>query len=175
MKLSSTILFDREAIASRIEELAKAIDADLIGTSPIALIALKGAMPMAMDLVRAMKTPLPLELIRAKSYEGAHSTGAVTFPIVPEGDWSKKTVLLIEDIIDTGRTATAIIAYLRTHLNAQDIRIVSLLDKPARREVQCEANWVGFTIDDVFVVGYGMDYNEAYRDLPDIHTMEPSG
>ena len=128
-----------------------------------------------MDLIRAMNTPLTIELIRAKSYAGTHSTGEVTFPVVPEGDWSDKTVLLIEDIIDTGHTATAICAYLRSELNAQDIRIVSFLDKPSRREVECEAHWVGFTIDDVFVVGYGMDYNEAYRDLPDIHTMEPSG
>ena len=175
MKLSKTILFDREAIASRIEDLAKTIDSDLAGTSPIALIALKGAMPMAMDLIRAMNTPFTVELIRAKSYEGTHSTGKVAFPIVPEGDWSDKTVLLIEDIIDTGHTATAISEYLRNDLNAQDIRIVSFLDKPSRREVECEANWVGFSIKDVFVVGYGMDYNEAYRDLPDIHTMEPSG
>ena len=175
MKLSKTIFIERKAIAERVQVLASAIDAELSGNSIVALVALKGAMPMAMDLIRAMNTPLRIEMIRAKSYAGTESTGSVTFSVLPEGDLGGKTVLLIEDIVDTGRTASAICDYLTRECQVEDIRIVTLLDKPARREVKCVPDWVGFSIEDVFVVGFGMDYNEAYRELPDIHTMEPSG
>ena len=174
MKLSESSLFTREAIAKRIDEMANDIDRAIQGKNVVALIALKGAMPMAMDLVRAMATSVTIEMIRATSYEGTKSTGHVSFTQLPEGDLSNKTVLIIEDIIDTGRTCTAIRETLENDFSVSDIRIVTLLDKPSRRTVDCEADWVGFSIDDVFVVGYGMDFNEAYRDLPDIRTMELS-
>lgn len=175
MQLSPKIFIDRATIAARIDELAAKVDAALPDESIVALVVLKGAMPMAMDLVRSMNTPVSVELIRAKSYAGTESTGEVTFSVLPEGDLTGKCVLLIEDIVDTGRTASAICEYVLHELQAAQVLIVTLLDKPARREVECVPDWVGFSIDDVFVVGYGMDYNEAYRDLADIHTMEPSG
>ena len=173
MKLSTSFLYSRKQIAQRISELANEIDCDLRGKEVVVLVALKGAIPMAIDLIRAMKTSVTLELIRAKSYEGSESTGNVTFTHLPECTLRDKTVLIIEDIIDTGQTCSAIREILQNDFQANDIRIVTLLDKPSRRKVVCEVNWVGFSIDDVFVVGYGMDFDEAYRDLSDIHTMEP--
>jgi hypoxanthine phosphoribosyltransferase len=130
-------------------------------------------MMMGMDFIRALKTPVEVELIRAQSYDGCESSDQVILSILPQADLSGKTILLIEDIVDTGRTVTAICDHLNT-LSPAQIRIVTLLDKPSRRKVPCSPDWVGFTIEDVFVVGYGMDYNESYRDLPDIYTMELS-
>ena len=171
MKLSSEPLYDAGAIAVRVKELAKELDVAFEGRSVAAIVALKGAMPFATDLIRKMTTPVQLEVIRAKSYEGTESTGEATISYLPDGDLAGKTVVVIEDIIDTGYTVRAIYGAL-LNKNPQRVHVVTLLDKPSRREVEFEPDWVGFTIENQFVVGYGMDYDEAYRQLPDIHTME---
>lgn len=171
MGLSKEVLYDAKAIAARVGELAAELDVRFEGGSVVAVVALKGAMVFAADLIRAMKTPVQVEMVRAKSYAGTESTGEVTFSLVPEGDLLGKTVLVIEDVIDTGQTARAIYGQLLKQ-NALRVHVVSLLDKPSRREVDFEADWVGFSIEDVFVVGYGMDYDEAYRDLADIRVLE---
>jgi hypoxanthine phosphoribosyltransferase len=172
MKLSKEPLFDAATIAARVKELAAELDVAFEGRSIAAVVALKGAMPFAMDLIRKMNTPVQLEMIRAKSYVDTESTGDVEITFVPDGDISGKTVLVIEDIVDTGRTARAIYGALLIQ-NPQRVHVVTLLDKPARREVEFDPDWVGFQIEDQFVIGYGMDYNEAYRQLPEIYTMEP--
>jgi len=165
------VLYNAAAIADRVQELAKELDVAFDGSSIVAVVALKGAMPFAMDLIRSMKTPIAVELIRAKSYLGRESTGEVEFSLLPEGDLTGKTVLVIEDILDTGRTARAIYGALLIQ-NPQRVHVVTLLDKPARREVEFQPDWVGFSIENVFVVGYGLDYDEAYRQLPDIRVLE---
>ena len=171
MGLSKKPLYDEEAIAGRVGELAKELDVAFAGGAVVAVVALKGAMPFAADLIRAMKTPLQVEMIRAKSYSGTESSGEVTFSLLPEGDLMGKTVLVIEDIIDTGRTARAIYGQLLKQY-AKRVHVVTLLDKPSRREGDFEADWVGFSIEDVFVVGYGMDFDEGYRGLGDIRVLE---
>lgn len=170
MKMNE-VLYDAAAIADRVQELAKELDVAFEGSSIVAVVALKGAMPFSVDLIRAMQTPIQVELIRAKSYSGTESTGEVEFSLLPEGDLTGKTVLVIEDILDTGRTARAIYGALLIQ-NPQRVHVVTLLDKPARREVEFEPDWVGFSIEDVFVVGYGLDYNEAFRQLPEIRILE---
>lgn len=171
MTLSTTPLFDAKTIAQRIKELATELDVAFKGKNVAVVVALKGAMPFAADLIRAMKTPVQVEMIRAKSYSGTSSTGEVTFSLLPESSFAGKTVLLIEDIIDTGVTARAIYGAL-LNKNPQRVHVVSLLDKPSRRAVDFDPDWVGFSIDNVFVVGYGMDHDEAYRQLPDIRVLE---
>jgi hypoxanthine phosphoribosyltransferase len=171
MGLSEESLYDAVAIAARVRELAAELDVAFAGGPVVAVVALKGAMVFAADLIRAMKTPIELEMIRAKSYAGTESTGEVTFSLVPEGDLLGKTVLVIEDIIDTGRTARAIYGQLLKQY-AKRVHVVTLLDKPSRREVDFEADWVGFSIEDVFVVGYGMDCDERYRELGDIRVLK---
>ena len=171
MGLSKEPLFDADAIQARIGELAAELDVAFDGGPVVAVVALKGALPFAADLIREMKTPLELEVIRAKSYIGTESSGDVSVPVIPEGDLSGKTVLVIEDIIDTGSSIRAIYGAL-INLYPQRIHVVTLLDKPSGRTVDFEPDWTGFSIEDVFVVGYGMDHDEAYRQLPAIYTLE---
>jgi hypoxanthine phosphoribosyltransferase len=171
MSLSKDPLYSQDQIAQRVTELAHELDTAFDGNPITAIITLKGAIPFATDLVRAMKTPVKLDLIRAKSYTDTKSSGEVKFSLLPETDLFGKTVLIIEDIVDTGNTARAIYGQLVLK-NPRRIHLVTLLDKPSRREVDFEPDWVGFTIDDLFVVGYGLDYNADYRQLPDIRILE---
>lgn len=161
-------------IADRVAELAGEIDADLAarGWSDdlLLIVVLKGSVIFAADLMRTMVTPVSVEFIRARSYDGAESTGHVELTYLPEQSVAGRNVLLVEDILDTGRTADVILKHLREQAPAH-LALCTLLDKPSRREVQVEADYIGFTIDDLFVVGYGLDYNEQGRDWPAIHVL----
>lgn len=170
MTLSPEPLISAAAIQSRVGEMAEAISRDYAGRSPVLLGVLKGALHLTSDLARAMTTPVGIEFVRVSSYEGTQSTGQVTIHDQHLGWLGGRDVILVEDILDTGRTCTALLERLRAFAPAS-IRLCALLDKPSRRVMQVPAHYVGFTIDDHFVVGYGLDYDEHYRELPAIHVL----
>ncbi len=172
MPLQPEPLYTAQEIHERVQELAQEIQEAYSDTPPLCLITLKGALHFGSDLTRAMAFSTETEFIRARSYADTDSTGQVQLLYTPTAALRDRHVLLIEDILDTGRTASTLLAWL----NGQSVascQVVSLLDKPDRREVDIRPDFTGFSIDDHFVVGYGMDYNERYRELPDIRIWEP--
>lgn len=137
----------------------------------ILVVVLKGGTIFASDLMRRIPLPISVEYIRAKSYDGIDSLGDVLLPVLPEQPLRGKSVLVIEDILDTGRTTSAIMKTLSEHEPAS-LELCVLLDKPSRRVVPVGAQFVGITIEDRFVVGYGLDHDEQFRNLPEIYTLE---
>ena len=172
MHLSERPLIETASIQARIADLAREISADYHGEPLVLLVVLKGSLHFASDLQRALpiEQSVQLEFIRARSYAGTTSSGDVRLGYTPELNLQGHHVLILEDILDTGRTATVIRDYVQARRPAS-VKIGALLDKPARRVVPIEADYVGFEIDDYFVVGYGLDYNEAYRHLPAIYCL----
>jgi len=166
------ILIDAEELSTRVVELGRQISDDYRDREPILVGVLTGAVIFLADLVRAMDIPLQLDFISVSSYGAAiQSTGIVKIT----GDLSRsiegRHVLLVEDIIDTGRTIT----YLRRNLETrhpESLRVCTLLDKVERRQVPVELDYVGFTIPDEFVVGYGLDYAGLHRNLPYLGALD---
>lgn len=161
-------------IRSRVHQLGRALARDLAGTpSPLMLALLDGSVCFVADLARA--TPLPdlrLHFVRASSYgAGTVSSGSVALETLPRCDG--RTMVVVDDILDTGRTLAAVVAAARA-AGAAAVRTCVLLDKPSRRDPTglASADQVGFTIPDVFVVGYGLDHDGRYRHLPDVCVME---
>jgi len=174
MRRSRQPIIPARAIQDRIQELAIEITRDFRETPLVVVPVLRGGVPFSVDLMRALPLDIMVEYIRAQSYDGDESTGKVHFLHEPEHSLEGQHVLVVEDVLDTGRTAAAILTRLRQHAPAS-LSMATLLDKPMRREVRVEADYVGFEIKNVFVVGYGLDYNERYRDLPAIYAMEEEG
>ena len=171
MRLSETPLLSAEAIQRRVRELAAEISEAYRGRSLRILVVLKGSVLFGSDLVRHLEPDLTLDFVRAKSYDGSESSGDVHFSNLWEGALTGQDVLLVEDILDTGRTATAILHRIHAE-NPASVAICTLLDKPTRRIEQVHGDYVGFDIEDHFVVGYGLDYNEHYRQLPALYILE---
>jgi hypoxanthine phosphoribosyltransferase len=158
-------LFSREVIAQRVAELAWQISADYAGKQPLLIGVLKGAWVFMADLVRHLSIPVRCDFVRLSSYGAARETSGsvqllldITYP-APGQD-----ILIVEDIVDTGTAMPWLIEHLRRKEPAS-IRLCALLDKPARRRAPVTIDYVGFTIPDHFVVGYGIDYAERYREL----------
>ena len=172
------VLITREQIAQRVAEMGADINRDYAGQSVILLGVLKGAAIFLSDLSRQLKIDATFDFIGVSSYgnrpspaqelkSGWDSTGEVRLTKDMDQSMIGKNVILVEDILDTGLTLT----YLKKMLMArrpQSLRIAALLDKPSRRKQPIQADYVGFSIPDEFVVGYGLDYAEKYRNLPDI-------
>ena len=168
------VLFSEAQIRARLEELAAAISADYAQTTPLLVSVLKGALYFVADLTRAVSIPVALDFMAITSYGSAQATsGAVRLIKDLDEEISGRHVLLVEDIIDTGLTA----AYLLRTLRARDpasLRICTLLDKTARRIVDTlPISYRGFEVPDMFVVGYGLDYRQLYRNLPYIGVLKP--
>ncbi|MCP4645458.1 MAG: hypoxanthine phosphoribosyltransferase [bacterium] len=171
MRISDTPLIAADVIRARISELARELSA-AHGKSPVVfVVVLKGAIVFASDLARAMPGSITLEFVRARSYVGTESTGHVDITDLMDEPVTGKHVVLVEDILDTGRTTSAIMDHLRAQKPAR-LGLCVLLDKPSRRVVPMTADHAGFTIEDRFVVGYGLDYEEEYRHLPAVHVLE---
>jgi hypoxanthine phosphoribosyltransferase len=167
-------LIDAPTLAQRIQQLGKQITADYAGRELLAVGVLKGAAFFYTDLVRRIGVPLTVDFIRATSYEGRTSTSGEV-RVVSDPDFSEsiagRHVLIVEDIVDSGVT----IQYLRKLFLAQgpaSLATCALLDKPSRRRIDMDVDYVGFTIPNVFVVGYGLDHAERYRNLPYIAALE---
>lgn len=168
------ILVSEDEIAAKVTELGARIAADYRGR-PITLVSvLKGSLPFMADLMRAIDLPLRIDLMEVSSYGGSatESSGLVRILKDLSASIEGEDVLIVEDIIDTGLTLNYLIRYMRGK-NPASLRICTLLDKPARRLVEIPVDYIGFTIPDQFVVGYGLDYGERYRNLRYVGVLRP--
>ncbi|MDE0331376.1 MAG: hypoxanthine phosphoribosyltransferase [Nitrospinae bacterium] len=167
------ILIAEADIQSRLSELAAEINEALPEGPVHVVMILKGAIIFGVDLARALMRNTTLGFLTASSYgEGTQSSGKVEIDARHLGDLEGRNVLLIDDILDTGHTFAKTIDILKSKRPAS-LRTCVLMDKPARRETEIQADHVGFTIDNHFVVGYGLDCDEAFRTLPDIRIYAP--
>jgi hypoxanthine phosphoribosyltransferase len=165
------VLYSRQQIADRVAELGAEITRDLKGEPLIMVGVLKGAALFLADLARAVQADTTFDFIAVSSYgKGQRSSGAVKLIKDLDHPIEGKNVLIVEDILDTGITLTYLRKILQEH-HPKSLRIAALLDKPSRRMEKIEADYVGFSIPNLFVIGYGMDYAERYRNLPDICLM----
>jgi len=169
---SFRVLVSAEQIQKRIAEMGAEIDRDYPGGEPVYLIAvLKGAFIFMADLSRAMKTPARIEFIGISSYgKGKTTSGQVQLTKDLDAPIEGHHVIIVEDILDTGITLNYLTT-LMAQRKPKSLRIVTLLDKPERRQSPVKANYIGFTIPDEFVAGYGLDYAEDYRNLKDVCVM----
>ena len=160
------VMITEEEIKAKIAEAAKEIDSWYDGTPILLVSILKGAFVFMADICRAVTVPCEIAFMCAQSYySGTQSTGIVNITMDLEQDISNYHVVIIEDIIDTGRTLNDVVKLLKAR-GPKSLRIVTLLDKPARRVVDLEADMALFTIPDKFIIGYGLDCGEYFRNLP---------
>ena len=160
------VLLSEDVINVRIRELAAQIDADYAGKSVTLLCTLKGAVFFACELAKRITIPVFMEFIQTASYEGTQSTGTVSMKLdIPEEDVAGKHLIIIEDVIDTGRTLS-VVKEMMLKRNPASLKVCTLLDKHECRVVPFEGDYIGFTIGNEFVVGYGLDVDQKYRNLP---------
>lgn len=165
-------LYHEQTILSRLDELAADITRDYAGRELTVIAILNGSIFFMADLLRRIQLPLRLDCLSVSSYHGGtESTGVVTFDQTSLPDVDGRNVLLLDDILDTGQTLHAICARLKAEASPQSVRICVLLRKDKVRAKEMEADYVGFDIGDEFVVGYGLDYQERYRNLPYIGVL----
>ena len=166
------VLINESRIIKRIDELAKEIEKDYEGKEVVFLGILKGSIPFLTELAkRVKKAKVIFEFIEVSSYEGTESTGKIKIHKDISETIEGKDIIIIEDIIDTGRTLT----YLKEHILEREpnsLKIATLLSKPSRRVMELDVDYIGFKIEDKFVVGFGLDYNQLYRNLPYIGYIE---
>src|SRR4026209_337343 len=167
-------LLTEEQISTRVAVLGSRISADYQGRTLTLVSVLKGSLPFMADLMRAIDLPLRIDLMEVSSYGGAttESSGLVRILKDLSSSIEGEDILIVEDIIDTGLTLNYLVRYLRGKKPAS-LRIVTLLDKPARRLVEIDVDYIGFTIPDRFVVGYGLDYGDLYRNLRFVGVLRP--
>jgi hypoxanthine phosphoribosyltransferase len=168
------VLITSEQIQAKVTELGARISVDYNDREVTLVSVLKGSLPFMADLMRNIKVPLTIDLMEVSSYGGAttETSGLVRILKDLSSPIEGREVLIVEDIIDTGLTLNYLIRYLNGK-NPRSLRICTLLDKPARRLVEIPIDYLGFTIPDRFVVGYGLDYGERYRNLPFIGVLRP--
>lgn len=166
--LNLGVLIPRAEIAAKVKEMGQKISADYKGEQLLFITVLRGAALFAADLCREIEGDVVLDFIAVSSYGSSTSTsGVVRFLKDLDESVEGRHVLIVEDIVDTGLTLNYLLDNLRSR-NPKSIRTCTLLDKPSRRRVEIKPDYSGFTIDDLFVVGYGLDYDQSYRNLPDI-------
>ena len=166
------ILLTPEQIRERVRELGAQINRDYQGRTPVLVGVLKGSLLFLADLMRELDVPCSVDFVCLKSYEGETSTGVVRTVVDLGQNPHGKDLLIVEDIVDTGLTLSYLLKGLESR-GAKSIEVCALLDKPERRKAKVEAKYVGFKIPNRFVVGYGLDYNERYRNLPYIGVLNP--
>jgi len=168
------ILLSEDQIADKVRQLGEQISRDYAGRRLVLVSVLKGSLPFMADLMRAISIPLRIDLMEVSSYGGVNteSSGLVRIMKDLSASIDGEDVLLVEDIIDTGLTLNYLLRYLRGK-NPRSLRICALLDKPARRLVEIQIDYRGFEIPDQFVVGYGLDYGELYRNLRHVAVLHP--
>jgi hypoxanthine phosphoribosyltransferase len=166
------ILYTADDIRVRVQELGEMITRDYQGKAPVLVGILQGAVRFLSDLMRSIDLPICCELMELSSY-GDRSVSSGTATILKDAtlDIEGREVLIVEDIVDTGITLQRVLEHLGSRRPAS-LRVCALLDKPARRQVAIKPDYCGFIIPDVFVVGYGLDYAEAYRELPYIGVVK---
>ncbi|MGM9640684.1 MAG: hypoxanthine phosphoribosyltransferase [Faecousia sp.] len=166
------VLLTEEQIHSRIQELGQELAGEYEGKHPIFVGILKGVVLFFSDMVRAIPIDCQFDFMCVSSYKGTQSTGTINVKMDLSADIAGRHVVILEDIIDSGLTLKHTVEYLKTKGPAS-VKICTLLDKPERRMADIQADYVGFTIPNEFVVGYGLDYDEAYRNLPYVGVLKP--
>ncbi len=166
------VLITADQLQNRIREIGAEITRDYIGRRPELICVLKGAMVFMSDLIRAIDLNLTIDFIAVSSYgKGANSTGEVKIVKDLDEPLEGRDIILVEDILDTGLTLSYLVKNFRSR-GATSIKIVALLNKPERRKIEVQADYTGFDIPDKFVVGYGLDFAERYRNLPYIGVVK---
>ena len=166
------ILITERQLARRVRELSVNIERDFRGREMVVVSLLSGTIMFLADLIRHLSLPLRLDFIGVSSYGAGTTSGELIFTKELRLDVRGRDVLLVDDILDTGRTMKRVLAKLRP-LKPRRIKTCVLLDKPARRVEKVRADYVGFRIPDLFVIGYGLDYAERYRNLPFVGVLKP--
>lgn len=167
------VLITEEELQQKIKELGQILSKEYAGRTPLVICVLKGAFIFMADLVKAITVPVEMDFMAVSSY-GASTKSSGVVKIIKDLDVSVegRDILIVEDIIDSGLTLSYLIELLRNR-NAATISVVTLFDKPSGRTVNLEANYTGFVLPDEFVVGYGLDYAERYRNLPYVGVLKP--
>ena len=170
----SEILLSEEQIQTRVRELARQLSAEYAGKDPVFVGVLKGVVVFYADFIKHFTEPCQMDFMWISSYAGANSTGKMLVRQDVTADIAGRHVLILGDIFDTGNSLEFTVNHLKEK-NPASIKICTLLDKPERRRpgVTLQADYVGFTIPNAFVVGYGLDYNEKYRNLPYVGILKP--
>ena len=168
------ILISEEQIKARIGELGEILTEEYAGKDPVIVGVLKGVVVFYADMIRQIKTPCQMDFMWISSYEGTDSTGNMVVKRDISADIKGRHVLILEDIFDTGNSLDFTYKHLLSREPAS-LKICTLLDKPSRRRpgITLQADYVGFEVPNVFVVGYGLDYNEHYRNLPYVGILKP--
>ena len=168
------ILVSEDALKAKVNELGAQISRDYAGKDLLLVSILKGSVVFMADLMRAVQIPCAIDFMVVSSYGGANtsSTGLVKIIKDLDADLTGRDVLIVEDILDSGNTLYFLTEYLKTK-GAASVTIATLLDKPARREKPITADYAGFEVPDEFVVGYGLDYCQQYRNMPYIGVLKP--
>lgn len=172
MKETISVLIPEKEIDKRLNEMIETISSDFKGKTITIIGVLKGSVMLMVDIAKKLKQPVEFDFIDISSYgEGLTSSGNIKINKDIENSIEGKHVLLVEDIIDSGRTLNYLLNYLKSKKPAS-LKVCTLLDKPERRVFDINVNYIGFEIPDEFVVGYGLDYAQKYRNLPYIGTLE---
>lgn len=167
------VLYSEEVIQKKVQELGAAVSRDYAGRNPLVICVLKGAFIFMADLSKNIAIPIELDFMAVSSYgNSTRSSGEVKIIKDLDASVEGRDVLIVEDIIDSGLTLSYLIDVLERR-NALSVNVVALFDKPGRRTVDLNADYTGFTIPDAFVVGYGLDYAEKYRNLPYVGVLKP--
>ncbi|TEU18764.1 MAG: hypoxanthine phosphoribosyltransferase [Dehalococcoidia bacterium] len=166
------IIINRDEIAKAVNRLAREINRDYQGKHPLLVSVLRGSFMFTADLIRQLDLPLELDFVRLSSYGTAReSSGRVKVVQGTKTPVKDKDVLVVEDIVDTGITISFLLDYLRKKQPAS-LKVCTLTDKPSRRRVPVPIDYRGFTVPNKFIVGYGLDCDQRFRNLPDIYTLE---
>lgn len=167
------VLVSNEQIQARLDELAERINQDYAGKELLLVCILKGAVTVFADVLRRVTIPCQIDFMAVSSYgSSTKSSGVVRILKDLDHGIEGKDVLIVEDIVDSGMSMHYLLDTLKTRKPAS-VRLLTLLDKPDRRRVELQADYIGFTIPDEFVIGYGLDYAEKYRNLPDVCVLSP--
>ena len=168
-----SVLISEQQLADAVKKLGEQISRDYADRNLMMVSVLKGSVVFMADLMRAISVPASIDFMSVTSYgKGVKTSGVVRIIKDLDEELDGRDILIVEDILDSGMT----LSYLKEHImakGARSIRIATLLDKPERRRVELQADYIGFTIPDEFVVGYGLDYAEHYRNLPDVCILSP--
>ena len=166
------ILIDEQEIIEKCKDLGKQISQDYANKNPILICTLKGALMFYSELVKHITCAFSMEFIKANSYEDDHSTGKVEIKSMTSFEIKNRDILIIEDIVDTGLTLHRLCDYFK-ETQAKSVKIVALVNKKTKRLVEIHPDYLGFEIENHFVIGYGLDYNEQFRNLPYIGIINP--
>ena len=166
------VLISEEDIQKRVAELGQVLTQDYADKNPIFVGILKGVVVFFSDMIRAVRIPSQIDFMSVSSYKGTTSTGKVNVRMDLSADIEGRHVVILEDILDSGLTLQNTVAYLKTK-NPASVKICAFLDKPEGRKCDIKADYVGYTVPNLFVVGYGLDYNEKFRNLPYVGVLKP--